>query len=153
MAKFKFRLATPLRVREAARDERRIQLAEVYRLDGMLADRRQSLDAELAGQKTLYGGLLGGELDVDRLLNLHRYELVLRAEIRSIDEQRAAVAVEIERRRQVLMAAETEVRTMEKLRERQHERHRQQEALAEMKTLDEVASRAAQKEAPSWADC
>jgi len=153
MSKFKFRLATPLRVREAARDERRMQLAEVYRLDAMLADRRQSLDVELAGQKSVYGGSLGGELDVDRLLNLHRYELVLRAEIRSIDEQRAAVATEIERRRQALLAAETEVRAMEKLRERQHDRHRQQEALVEMKMLDEVASRAAQKEAPPWADC
>ena len=34
MAKFKFRLATLLRLREAARDERRAQLAQAYRALG-----------------------------------------------------------------------------------------------------------------------
>lgn len=146
MARFLFRLKTLLRVREATRDERRGQLAEAYRVDEQLAATRDALQQEAAGQKRRYGESLGGEIDVDQLVSMHRYELVLRAEIHATDEQRKTLAVEIERRRKALVAAETEVKVLEKLRETQHVRHRAGEALAEMKELDEVAGRTAGKE-------
>ena len=147
MPRFKFRLSTLLRVREATRDDRRGQLAEAYRIDAYLVAQREALVDEAATEKRRYGESLGGAIDVDRLVAMHRYELVLRSEIHSLDEQRRNVAAEIERRRLALVAAETEVKVLEKLREKQHERQRAAEALAELKVLDEVAGRTAGKEA------
>jgi flagellar export protein FliJ len=55
----------------------------------------------------------------------------------------------MEHRRVALAEANREVRVLEKLRDRQHERHRQEENRQEIKELDEVAGRrAVREEAP-----
>lgn len=142
MAKFRFRLATLLRLREAVRDERRAQLAEAYLLDRQLLDRKAALEQEIAATKqTNQRTSAAGPLDVDRLVQAHRYELILQSEVGVLENQRNVLAAEIEKRRQALVAAETEVRILEKLREKQQARHREEEALADMKSLDELASR------------
>jgi flagellar protein FliJ len=82
-----------------------------------------------------------GALDVDQLLDSHRYEMVLAAQLKFIADQHAKLAVEIEKRRQALVAADREVRVLEKLRENLRERHRQEEQHVEMKQIDEVAGR------------
>jgi len=51
------------------------------------------------------------------------------------------LAEEIERRRQALVAADREVRLLEKFREKLQLRHRQEEAVADMKELDDLAGR------------
>ena len=146
MAKFRFRLATLLRLRGAVRDERRAQLAEAYLLDRQLVDRKSGLEQEIAATKQSSQKASAGPLDVDRLVQAHRYELILRTEVGVLENQRTVLAAEIEKRRQALVAAETEMRILEKLREKQHARHREQEAVAEMKGLDELASRRHQRE-------
>ena len=142
MPRFKYRLATLLKIREGARDERRAELATAYLAEQKLHERRNAvqseLDEHLAEQQR---DAAGGNVNVDRLLNTHRYQLVLRAEIAVLDRQDEMLAVEIEKRRQALVAADREVRALEKLRESQHQRFRQAELLAENKQLDEVASR------------
>lgn len=150
MARFQFRLKTLYAIREAARDERRAQLAEAYAADRKLKDRRAALEQELKEQKQWFrAGIAPGRVDVDRLLTVNRYELVVRAEIGVVTQHEETLAVEIERRRQNLLAADREVRVLEKLRERQLEQFRQQQAAAEMKEIDEVAARAAFHEEPS----
>ena len=147
MAQFRFRLATLLRLREAVRDERRAQLAEAYLLDRQLLDRKSGLEQEITATKqSSQKASSAGPLDVDRLVQAHRYELILRTEVGVLENQRTVLAAEIEKRRQALVAAETEMRILEKLREKQHARHREQEAVAEMKGLDELASRRHQRE-------
>jgi flagellar export protein FliJ len=148
LSKFKFRLATFERVCEAARDERRLQLAEALRLDESLQERHQSLDLELAellaaAQQTASPGWV----NVDRLIAAQQYELVLRSEQHTLARQRATLEAEIERRREALIAADREVRTLEKLRESQQQKFRQEEERREIKLLDEVASRRAGGEA------
>jgi flagellar export protein FliJ len=93
-------------------------------------------------------GIAPGRVDVDRLLTTNRYELVVQAEINVVLQHEQTLAEEIERRRQTLVAADREVRVLEKLRERQLEQFRQQQALAEMKQIDEVAARSALHEEP-----
>jgi flagellar FliJ protein len=139
MAKFKFRLATLLRLREETRDQRRTMLAEAYLAEQKLNERRQAIAEEATLAKRT--GALVGAIDIDRLMTANRYDLALKAELHVLDEQSKLLAPEIEKRRQALVAADREVRVLEKLRETQLERFRQEERDASMKQMDEVAGR------------
>ena len=140
MSKFRFRLLTLLKVREAARDERRARLAEAYLALEKLQQRGASLVVEADQLKQHYfGGQGRGAVDVDQLLSAHRYQMVLAAELQVVVQQQTAVTAEIEKRRQALVAAETEVRVLEKLKEKQYQRHQEEERAIENKRLDEVA--------------
>ena len=140
MRKFSFRLATMLRLREATRDERRSQLAEAFRIADAIQERLDELGQHLDDLK-LQQAARPGRVDVDRLVAAHRYEMVLRVEQRQNEEQHTAVLAEVERRRETLAVADREVRTLEKLRETQQQRHRSEEERQLMKELDEIAAR------------
>ncbi len=142
MAKFKFRLATLLRLREAARDERRAELAQAYRADEILQEQRTRLAADLRElERHIRRVSAPGQLDVDRLLEARRYELVLRSQQQQAGQQHEALQAEIERRRRAVVDANREVRVLEKLRQRQYERHSQEESRQEVKRMDEAAGR------------
>jgi len=144
MARFIFRLAALLRLRESRRDECRAALAEAYRIDEVLKSQFDGLSRELDALREFCRQKASpGSVDIDRLVEAQRYELVARAQQQQIAKQREAVAAEIERRRQALVEADREVRVLEKLRERQVEQHRREEELREAKRLDEVASQQA----------
>ena len=140
MSKFKFRLATLLRLREVARDQRRADLAEAYRVDDLL---QEQLDLMAGQRRTLVErcreAVGPGTVDVDRLVEAQRFELTLNAQCKHIEGQREKVTEEIERRREALVGANREVRVLEKLREKQTQRHRREENRRETKSLDEVA--------------
>jgi flagellar protein FliJ len=150
MAKFQFRLATLLRIREATRDERRHALAEAYRVDELLRVQVENIGRELSQLITQRRQDAGpGEVKVDRLVNSQRFELTLRHQERQLLRQRETVAAEIERRRQALIEADREVRVLEKLREKRAEEHRQEQDRREARRLDEVAQQQAMREAVS----
>lgn len=141
MAKFKFRLATLLRLREADRDERRGELAEAYQADEIMENQQKELEANLAELVLMCREAAGpGTVDVDRLVETQRFEILIRAQRQQLIEQRQEVAVEIERRRQNLVEANREVHVLEKLEQRQMQRHREEEGRREMKVMDEMAS-------------
>jgi flagellar FliJ protein len=147
MAKFKYRMATLLRLRESARDERRIQLAQAYRAEEMLRSRQQQVAEELvalAGR--IRAAAAPGVVDVDRLLDAQRFELVLKARQQQLAAQQEQIRAETQRRRQALVEANREVQVLEKLRERQFQRWRDEENRRETRRLDEVAQRSSIKE-------
>jgi flagellar export protein FliJ len=152
MARFQFRLATLQRLREVVRDERRGQLAEALRMaDSLVEQKRQVAEnlSELARSRRISAG----GIDVERLLATSRYEAVLMLEQVNYERQLAAVAVEIEKRREALSAADRDVRTLEKLHESQRERHREEQEHAATKQMDEMALRGfGGEERPSWSD-
>ena len=140
MAKFKFRLATLLRLREADRDERRGELAEAYQADQIMENQQKELEANLAELALkCREAVAPGPVDVDRLVDTQRFEILFREQRQHLLQQREAAAVEIERRRARLVEANREVRVLEKLKERQMQRHREEEGRREVKVLDEVA--------------
>ena len=142
MAKFKFRLATLLRLREAARDERRAELAEAYRVDDVLRERIGDVEKELGWlERTCRKLAAPGPVNVDRLVDAERYELALRSRHEELGGQREAVGAEIQRRRQKLLGADRNVRVLEKLRDKHAVRHRDEENRQELKQIDEVAQR------------
>jgi flagellar export protein FliJ len=149
MAKFKYRLATLLRLRESARDERRTQLAQAYRAEAMVLEAQARLAAESAGLTARIRATAGpGEVHVDSLLDAQRFVLVLKARHQELAHQRQQVEAEIQRRRQALVEANREVQVLEKLRERQRARWQEEENRQEVKRLDEVAVRSHVKEEP-----
>jgi flagellar FliJ protein len=142
MAKFKFRLSSLLRLRELARDHRRTALAQAYRAEGILQDQRRELEAKLLDLAQRCRSVSEpGQVDVDRLLEVRRYEMVLRSGEQELSQQEKAVSAEIEKRREAVAEANRQVRVLEKLREKQYQRHRQEENLREIKLLDEAAGR------------
>jgi flagellar protein FliJ len=140
MARFKFRMATLLKLREATRDERRIELAQAYRADEVLEGHMEQVRAEIGAlREQCRKAVAPGAVDIDRIIEGQRYEVLLKVQERHLGEQRGKLAAEIERRRVALLAANREVRVLEKLREHQIEQHQQAESLLDVKRLDEVA--------------
>ena len=147
MPQFHFRLATFLRLREATRDERQAELAEVYRADEILAAREGEVRQEMAAQQqSARQGAAPGPINVDRLIGTQRYELELRGRLALLTHQRQLLAGEIQRRRQALVEANREVRVLEKLRDKQLEKFRAAENYHDLKRLDEIAQQRAVRE-------
>ena len=149
MSVFRFRLATLLRMREAWRDERRGQLAEAQQAEQLILHRVAEIERELIElQRRTCDAARPGTVNVDRLAESARYEMILKVERESADQQRQTVAAEVAKRREALVAADREVRVLEKLRDAQHELHREDQTRYEAKQLDELAAiRHARKEA------
>jgi flagellar FliJ protein len=140
MPPFRFRLQTLERLREAARNTCREQLAEALRVDEHLKAQQDELEAQLKLARDLQI-VPAGRVDVDRLLQAQRYEATVVLEVRHIAGQRAQLATEIERRRLALVEADREVKALEKLKEVRKAEHRQLELRAEMAQMDEAAGR------------
>ena len=140
MPKFTFQLESLLRVRCAQRDERRAELAQAFRAEEILRRQQAEIASEIA-QVRQQRTTPGGTLNVDALLDAARHEFVLSSQRKVLEDQSGQVSAEIERRRQSLVAADQQVRVLEKLRETQAERHRAQEQTHEQNRLDEVAQR------------
>jgi flagellar protein FliJ len=140
MPKYKFRLETLRKVRQARRDQQRLALAEAFQAEEMLAARQADLAAEQTQLRALQRSAIGGQiLDVNRLLEAQRYELVLKAQGQEIAKQHLLLETETERRRKVLVEADRDVRALELLDERHRHEHRRQSQRTEHKQLDEIA--------------
>ncbi len=142
MATFQFRLATLVQIREAERDERRLQLADALQAEQILQDRIKELDQE-AHLTRLIGKQAAspGKVNVDQIMESQRYEFQLQAERITTEERRQLILQEIERRRERLAHADREVRILEKMRENQWDKFRKEEMKREQKLFDEMAGR------------
>jgi flagellar protein FliJ len=142
MAMFKFRLATLLKIREAARDERRSHLAQAYQADAILQEEQERVGQSLVDLLDEYrAAALPGTVSVDRLMESQRHEMLLKMQRQQLQQQREMIGQEIERRRAALAEANREVKVLENLRERQQERYREEENRLDIQRLDEVAQR------------
>ncbi|HEV3417798.1 MAG TPA: flagellar export protein FliJ [Pirellulales bacterium] len=140
MPSFRFRLTTLLRLREAWRDERRAHLAEAQQAEQLIQERIAEIERALVElQRRSLAAARPGTINVDQLAESARYEMILKVDRESADQQRQAVAAEVQKRREALVAADREVRVLEKLRDTQRERHRDEEARHEAQRLDEMA--------------
>jgi flagellar protein FliJ len=140
MGTYRFRLATVLKLREQERDERRLELARAADAEAVLSQTMEQLLAEIR-QIDQMQRALPGELDVERLLEAVRYRFSLTVQQKDLQAKLAAVREEVERRREILLEADRAVKSLEKLRELQSERHLAQEKRRETTLLDELAIR------------
>src|SRR6478609_1607747 len=132
MAKYKFRLNTLQKVREAHRDQQRASLAEAFRAEQVLADNRAQLAAEENEMRELRRSATDGRyLDVNRVVEAQRYELLLKAQSQELAKQAILLGAETERRRQLLVEADRDVRALELLDDRHRAAHQRDAQRAE----------------------
>ena len=142
MAKFRFRLATLRKLRESHRDELRGKLAEAYQAVQKLEEQQLAIaDEILALQGVQRRATEGTTTSVNSLLEAQRYQAVLRAQQSTLRDHSKVLSTEVERRRQNVIEADQQVRILDKLNERQRLEHQQTLNRAEVKELDEIASR------------
>lgn len=141
MAKYRFRLETLRKLRASHRDALRGALADAYRAEEVLGERRAAIADEQAHVREIQRRALGGgHLDVNRLIEAQRYEMILKAHEQLLAEQSATLAVETDRRRTALVEADRAVRVLDLLDEKKKNQHRRAELRMETKELDEIAS-------------
>jgi len=139
MSRFQFRLATLLKIRESDRDERRLRLAEALEAQRILHERIEELRREKGEiSRESRAAIEPGQLDIDRVLRVSRYELLLEAQIDHLTKRDEQLREEIELRRDALVEADREVKILEKLRQRRREEFKAQERNLEQKAMDEL---------------
>jgi len=139
MAPFRFRLAPLLKLRENERHQRRLESAQAQDAERILQERASEVAGEIDWTKSRVRSVSApGELPVDGILELQRYALQLKAQAVMIAQQAATVRAEVERRRQALLEADRQVRTLEKLRDRQWAAYRVEFEDRERQLLDEI---------------
>ena len=142
MKRFVFRFQSLLRLRESERDLRRMDLGEALALEAKLTAQKTVLEGRRdAEQAALREVVAQPVVDVDRTLELRRYQSLLRAEIQISAAQIEVLGKEIERRRSILIEADRAVEVFEKLRQKHAQHHQKQLDREEVRTLDEIAAR------------
>jgi flagellar export protein FliJ len=142
MAHFQFRLATLMKLRKEARNLRRTELNRAHEAAATLAERRADVDSRIEQLASQVRGAVGpGTIDLEPMIQAQRYQAVLQAERQALDDQAAVVAEEVQRRHTAVVAADREVRVLEKLHDRQAARHREKGLKEETRQLDEAAAR------------
>ena len=141
MSRYRFPLEPVRRLRQARRDAQRERLAEALNAADILQTQQQVAAGELKLlRQTRRDAMQTTSLDVNRLLDTQRYELLLQAQLQTIAQQQATLAEEVERRRAALAEAEQQVRVLDKLDERRHDQWRQEQLHREELVLGEIAT-------------
>jgi flagellar export protein FliJ len=141
MAAFRFRLGSVLRHRERKREDRRVELRAIEQAKNNLIAEIDGFERSFAGQRREMEGQEGKVLSIAELKLGADFSQRLLERIR---ERRAAL-VAVEQRaaakREELLQADREVKSLEQLRGKLKERHRLEEDREEQKLLDEVGQR------------
>ena len=138
---FKFRLEPLITIRDNELKERQEKLSEAYSALRILEEALQNVERQIADGIADARNLMqaGQTINVEHLLAFRRQEEFLRANQEDIMQKMQAVDEEIERRRLAVVVANKELKIIEKLKEKRHEKYLEEENTAETKFLDEIA--------------
>lgn len=140
-----FRLQPLIKLREAERDQRRSALAKAHQAEQIL---QQQIDQTASDVTAAYQNLQAmaapGELNVDQLLDGHRYQMLLKSQQQRLKQQQNQLQDEIEKQRAALVEADRQLKMLEKLRRRKETEQRAADQKLETRQLDEVALRSYQ---------
>ncbi len=138
---FRFRLASVLRYRERKREDRRLEMLALEQAKGRIAAEIARLEESLHHYRASMEEHEGKFLSVAEIKLAADFYLALGTRLR---ERRAALARAEKQgaaKRAELLEANRDVKSLEQLYERRHERHRVEEARAEQKLTDEAGQR------------
>ena len=140
---FTFRLEPLITIRDNELKERQLELAKAYEARKILEEDMQEIDRQLADGIAAARSLMqeGQTVNVESLLSFRRQEMFLRAQQNDLMETMETLDQEIERRRALVVAANKELKIVEKLKEKRYEKYLEEENKAEMKSMDEIAGR------------
>jgi flagellar FliJ protein len=135
-----FRLQSVLKLRNAARDERRKSLADALRAESIVSEQMERLAGEIEEMREASRAAAApGVIAVERLLSFNRHELLLFANLRELAEKKRKILLEVDVRRRALIEADRDVKAIEKLRERQDREQQLKEDQREQAELDQTA--------------
>ena len=138
---FEFRFTALLELRRQERDDVGIAVGQA---NASIKKVNEQIDEKELERTSLRDGSEAnrrGNLSVDALLSLGRYDLQLQADIQTLKSTLSEVITEMERRRGKLVEAEAELKRYEKLRERAELEFRALESKRELAEADEVTTR------------
>ena len=142
MARFHLALESLLSLRRGEYRQRQSLLAESLAKLATLQQHRADIEGKLAAHQTRSRDEIGpGALDVGAVIAAQQYGTSLRRELEELDSRREALEVEIELRRRDVVAADQQVRVLDKLRERRRMKYLADESRAAANLLDEAALR------------
>ncbi|HEX8525229.1 MAG TPA: flagellar export protein FliJ [Tepidisphaeraceae bacterium] len=142
MPRFVFKLESVLRLRVHAEQKRQRELAEAQRRITELQGELDAVEREV-GEATaqLRDKLAAARID-PRWLLLHAHHMQsLRARSSAISEEMFQAGLAVETAQEALVVACAERKSLEKLRQKQHEQHDLMQERGERVVLDEIAAR------------
>ncbi len=141
MTKKKFRLATLQKIRKQHRDTCRMDLAKAHEAEQILAEQAAELKEKTTRLADFQQQTASAKtMDVNRLLQIQRFKAVVQADIKILQEKVLTVRNEIQRRRTILLAADRDVKSLEKHEEKLQEQNNADLLRQETKEIDEIAS-------------
>lgn len=141
---FQFRFDSLLSLRCRQRDDAGVEVGKaneaIRRVDEQIAELQKQRDELRVLAAGMFQGNSGAvaNVSVDRVLQQGRYDLQLQAEQMSLRQTKQTLATELQRRRDVLIAAEAEVKRLERLRETRKAEHYQMELQREQAESDDL---------------
>src|SRR6056297_1423144 len=139
---FQFRFASILDLRRRQRDQVGSELGKaneaIRRVDEqieIIRQQRQTLRQQPTHERV-------GAVQVEGLLAVGRYDMQLQADIGQLNQTRAELVIERDRRQRLLLDAEAEVKRFERLEEIEREAARMQMLRREQADADERSSQA-----------
>lgn len=138
---FKFRFQSLLDLRITERDQALAEVAEAMEALGRLREQREAIETQR--RQVANDGSVSrlGTLRIEGLLAQGRYERQLSLELAQVRTAETQVETEVERRQSVARAAETELRRLELLKDKDRIAWDKHQAKAEQALMDELASR------------
>lgn len=141
MSRYRFSLQPIRRLRQAHRDAQRERLGEAIHAASILESHENTVLRELEQlRQTRRNSMQGASIDVNRLLDTQRYELLMQGQLQAVRQQQQTIALEIDRRREAMAEAEQQVRVLDKLDERKQEEWHRAELRREELVLNELAT-------------
>jgi flagellar protein FliJ len=146
MAGFRFRLATLTRLRQTARDERQQEFAAAQERQRAMNDRIAIFEHEVAELRRRSATTTGrGSIDLELLRDAARYQSLLIAQRDVAQRELDDCSADVDRLRESLAEADRELKSLEKLHQRQEARHLQTQRKREFHQLDEAGIRIAMR--------
>lgn len=146
MSKTEFSLQAVQQLREAERDQCRQQLAATRELQTRAEGTIVELRTRLAELRTAVRmALAPGTLEIGVLVDRAKQEQRLRELLRSEEQRRGELADRSQLQREALAASDREVRLLQRMSERQHQRRLNEQQRRESREIDDLASCAARQ--------
>jgi len=137
---FTFRLEPLITIRDNALKECQAELAKAYHARQIVEETRLKFEKDIEESiQSAREMLESGTIDVTFLLTLQDHKTYRTAQLAKIAEDLKKIDEEIERRRALVVAANKELKIVEKLKEKRYEKYLEEENKAEMKVMDEIA--------------
>lgn len=140
MKKFKFTLATLLKIKEANEKQKQQEFAEAQRLLRAAQDELAALESEFAQTREQYNESLKIGLDVIDMQFFSQYFVYLRERIQLAHVKIRQAEAERDRRQRALVEAMTEVKALVKLKEAQLTAYQQELKQEQEKEIGDFVS-------------